>query len=189
MSALTVLFVDDEPAVADAVRRVLRGEPHRLLSATSGQEGLEVLAREQVDIVVSDERMPEMTGSEFLTSVRTLYPDTIRIMLTGQASLDAAIKAINDGEIFRFLTKPCDPNVLSSTIREAGHRKLLIERSADLLAEAKRQREIIEDLERRHPGITTGEASRRGEVVVAEENVDMGALLADLDAFLESSAS
>lgn len=114
-----VLFVDDEPRVTDAIRRQLKNEPYRILVANSAREALDVLASEPVDVVVSDEQMPEMRGSELLSVVRRECPDTIRIILTGQARLDAAVEAINTAEIFRFLLKPCPARVLGSCIREA----------------------------------------------------------------------
>jgi two-component system probable response regulator PhcQ len=103
-----VLFVDDEPHVTESLKRALRKEPYEVLSANSADEALEVLARQPVDVVISDEKMPGMQGSEFLAVVCKQYPETIRIIMTGHGSIEAAIRAINEGEIYRFLTKPCN---------------------------------------------------------------------------------
>ncbi|WP_432737451.1 putative bifunctional diguanylate cyclase/phosphodiesterase [Maridesulfovibrio sp. FT414] len=113
----TVLFVDDEKRVLSTIRRLLLGEPFKILTAESATEALEILATTPVDIIVSDERMPGMRGSDLLTEVRRLYPDICRIMLTGHASLDASIAAINSGRIFRFLLKP----VTQEDLLEALH--------------------------------------------------------------------
>jgi len=114
-----VLLVDDNPQLTEALQRLLRKEPYDILTANSADEALGIFAQQSIDVVVSDEQMPGMTGSEFLALVRCNYPDTMRILLTGQASLEATIRAINDGEIYRFLTKPCCKVDLSSAIQQA----------------------------------------------------------------------
>ncbi len=114
-----VMFVDDEPAITANIRRALHREPYRILTANSAREALGIMERESVAVVVSDQQMPEMPGSEFLTVVRQRHPDTIRIILTGQASLETAIHAVNDAEIYRFLTKPCTPDDLAACLRQA----------------------------------------------------------------------
>ncbi|MCG8556261.1 MAG: response regulator [Proteobacteria bacterium] len=115
----TVLLVDDEPHVIEGLAAALRSEPYAVLGATSGHGALELLAQYAVDVIVSDERMPGMKGSELLTRVRHLYPDTVRIVLTGQAELDSALAAINDGEVLRYLLKPCHGDELKGALREA----------------------------------------------------------------------
>ncbi|MEZ5246249.1 MAG: EAL domain-containing protein [Acidimicrobiales bacterium] len=114
-----VLFVDDEVGVTDAVRVALRKMPFEVRTANSGRDGLAALAAGDVDVVVSDERMPQMTGTEFLARVREEHPDVQRIILTGEASLEATISAINDAAIHRFLVKPCPSDVLVEAINDA----------------------------------------------------------------------
>jgi EAL domain-containing protein (putative c-di-GMP-specific phosphodiesterase class I) len=114
-----VLFVDDDASVLDNVRRSLWREPFDVFTAGSGQAALELLATQLVDVVVSDEKMPGMGGAELLTRVRELHPDVCRILLSGQADVDAALRAINEARVFRFLTKPCPPPALASCIWEA----------------------------------------------------------------------
>ncbi len=118
MTAL-VLFVDDEPEVTAAMRLALKRQPFTVLTANSAAAGLDVLRRETVDVVVSDERMPSMAGSEFLTIVRHEFPDAARIILTGQASIEATIRAVNEAKVFRFLTKPCPAHEVAACINEA----------------------------------------------------------------------
>ena len=102
-----VLLVDDEPNITDSLRRHLRRE-YAVFTASSGKAGLEVMAeQDDIAVVVSDMRMPEMDGARFLSEVRQRYPDTVRILLTGFADLESAIAAVNHGQLFRFLTKPC----------------------------------------------------------------------------------
>jgi len=119
-----VLLVDDEPLITTTLKRVLRKEPYDICTANSGAEALQILARKPVDVIVSDERMPGMSGSEFLAVARQQYPDTARIILTGQANLEAAIRAINEGAICRFLTKPCKEDDLTLAIGEALRQKM-----------------------------------------------------------------
>jgi FixJ family two-component response regulator len=112
-----ILFVDDEAPVLDGYRRILRQE-FQLSTALSGEEGLAaLLATGPYAVVISDMRMPGMNGSEFLVQVRRIAPETVRMLLTGHADLDAAIDAVNRGNIFRFLTKPCEKPVLIDAIR------------------------------------------------------------------------
>jgi len=124
-----ILLVDDEPNVTHALIKTLRVEAYETLSATSAEEALQILAREPIDVVVADEQMPGMSGSQLLAAVCRDYPDTVRIILTGQASLEAAVRAINEGEIFRFLEKPCDGQELADTIHQALQQRL--DRSTD----------------------------------------------------------
>jgi diguanylate cyclase (GGDEF)-like protein len=115
----TLLLVDDEPSILSSLRRLLRGDGYRILMANSGSEGLQLLAEHAVDVIVSDQRMPEMTGVEFLRTVRQLYPDTVRIVLSGFTELQTVTDAVNAGAIYKFLTKPWDDDQLRSHIQEA----------------------------------------------------------------------
>ncbi len=115
----TLLLVDDEPAILAAIKRMLRGEGCRILTAGSGMEALDILASNEVGVVISDARMPEMSGADFLDKVREIYPETVRIMLSGYTDLQAITDAVNKGEIFRFLTKPWEDEKLVDTIRTA----------------------------------------------------------------------
>jgi len=115
----TLLLVDDEPSIISSLRRLLRSEGYRILTANSGKEGLKVLAENAVDVIVSDQRMPEMTGVEFLRTVRQLYPDTVRIVLSGFTELQTVTDAVNAGAIYKFLTKPWDDAQLRGHVQEA----------------------------------------------------------------------
>jgi len=115
----TVLLVDDDPAVLDGLARALHREPYRILRAGSADEAARVLSSEPVDLIVCDEQMPGMSGSEFLARVAREHPQVMRIMLTGNPSLPAALRAINEGRVYHFFTKPCNEIDLALTIREA----------------------------------------------------------------------
>ncbi len=115
----TLLLVDDEPGILSALRRMLRQEGYRILTANNAAEGLERLALEDIQVVISDQRMPGLSGTEFLTRVKDMHPDCLRIILSGQADMASVIEAINDGAVYKFLTKPWDDEKLRERIREA----------------------------------------------------------------------
>lgn len=121
----TLLCVDDEPNILSSLRRLFRAKGYRVLVAESGNAGLQVLATEAVDLVISDMRMPEMDGAHFLELVRGRWPDTIRILLTGYADVSSIIEAINRGEIYRYIAKPWDDNDMLLVVRDALERKVL----------------------------------------------------------------
>lgn len=114
-----ILVVDDEPSILASTRRLLRREGYEILTAQSAREGFEQLAQHEVQVILSDQRMPEMSGTEFLSRARELYPDTIRIVLSGYTDLESISDAINRGAIYKFLTKPWDDDLLRDNIREA----------------------------------------------------------------------
>lgn len=131
----TLLLVDDEEHVGSALERLLRYDGYKILHANSGKQGLEVLAQHEVGVVISDQRMPEMSGVEFLSQVRELYPETIRIILSGYADLESVTAAINRGAIYKFFNKPWDNEVLRVDVMEAFWRHDLAREKEHLLQE------------------------------------------------------
>ncbi|HEY3432451.1 MAG TPA: EAL domain-containing protein [Rhodocyclaceae bacterium] len=115
----TLLLVDDEPYILNSLKRLLRRENYRVLTATSGPEALEILALNPVRVVISDQRMPEMSGIELLSKVKSLYPDTVRIILSGYSELATVTDAINRGAVWKYLTKPWDDETLKEEVRKA----------------------------------------------------------------------
>uniref|UniRef100_UPI0028C3C047 EAL domain-containing protein n=1 Tax=Accumulibacter sp. TaxID=2053492 RepID=UPI0028C3C047 len=115
----TLLVVDDEPSILSAIRRVLRGQGYRVLTAESAQEGLVLLASNDIQVILSDQRMPQMSGTEFLGRVKLLHPDTVRLVISGYTQLDSIIDAVNQGSIFKFLTKPWEDHQLRAHLRDA----------------------------------------------------------------------
>ncbi len=119
MNDHTVLFVDDEPNILKAVQRLLRHEPIQVLCASRGQEALDLLDQQTVHVVVSDQRMPEMSGVDLLAAVRERHGDAVRMMMTGYTDMHIAVDAINRGEIYRLITKPWNDDELKATLRSA----------------------------------------------------------------------
>ena len=121
-ASYTVLLVDDELNFLSAMRRAFRNESWRLLTASQASEGLDLLARHSIGVVISDQRMAGVSGTEFLHRVKRMYPDTIRILLTGYADFTTVIDAVNQGDLYKVLSKPIDDNLLREHIREALRR-------------------------------------------------------------------
>ncbi|MDE2440435.1 MAG: EAL domain-containing protein, partial [Betaproteobacteria bacterium] len=115
----TLMLVDDEPNILNSLSRLLRREGYHIMTAESPAEAFEKLAVHPAQVVISDQRMPTMSGTEFLSRVRQLYPNTVRMVLTGYTDLDSVTGAINHGAVYKFLTKPWDDDLLREQIREA----------------------------------------------------------------------
>lgn len=120
-----VLLVDDEESILNSLRRLLRGQPYEVVLATSGAQALEIMATRPIDLVMSDARMPGMDGATLLAEVHRLYPATSRILLTGYADLTTIIKAINDGQIHRYISKPWNDEELQLVLQQTlDHQRL-----------------------------------------------------------------
>ena len=133
-----VLFVDDEPKILEAYRRTLRKD-FKVIPAEGGKQALELLANEEpFPVIVSDMNMPEMNGVQFLAEVKKRYPQSIRIMLTGNADQETASQAINVGDVYRFLNKPCPPDKMTVAINEALGYYRLMQAERELLEETVR---------------------------------------------------
>ena len=149
----TLLLVDDEANIVASLKHLLRSEGYCILTASSGLEGLELLATNPVGVIISDQHMPEMTGVDFLRRVKNLYPDTVRIVLSGYTELRSVTDAINEGAVYKFLTKPWEDEQLREHVREAFQRYELKQENVRLSREIERANsELSEsnlDLERR----------------------------------------
>lgn len=122
-SSRTLMLVDDEPNILTALKRLLRRDGYEILTANSGEEGLVLLEDNAVDVIISDQRMPGMMGVDFLRIAKEKYPDTVRIVLSGYTELKSVTDAVNEGAIYKFLTKPWEDNQLREHIAEAFRRK------------------------------------------------------------------
>lgn len=134
-----ILIVDDEVHVSKALRRALIDEEYEIVTAQSGLEALQLMGEGEFQVVISDERMPGMQGSELFATLSLRWPETIRILLTGQASLDAAVRAVNEGEIYRFFTKPWNDLELRLAIRTGIDKYALEIKNRKLLALVRNQ--------------------------------------------------
>ena len=150
----TLLVVDDEIDVCDSVHDLLRREFH-VLKARSADEGLKLMCDNEVHIIMTDQRMPDVTGVELLKSIRAGHPQAVRLLFTGYSDLDSVIAAINHGRVFSFLKKPWQPKELEDTVREAA-------------AEYERLVEYAETMDQLHADLQ----HLRERITVLEQEVD-----------------
>jgi two-component system, probable response regulator PhcQ len=176
--AHTILVVDDDVVGLSLIERRLRRAGYRVIPALSGAEALQRLEEGSIDVLISDVDMPVMTGLELIARVRETHPNVARVLISGRVSLDAALTAINEGEVFRFLTKPVSQEVLLATVGEVVRRldELRLVTSART---STRARSLVEALEREYPGITSVMLSD-GVYVIDEARIDR--LTAKIDA-------
>jgi two-component system, probable response regulator PhcQ len=162
----TILIVDDEPHVISALRRGLDEDPFEITGAGTGTEALELMAAHRFKVVISDEKMPGMSGAEFLGRVKELHPESIRIMLTGHASVEATMRAVNRGEIYRFFTKPWNDTELRLAIRSALEKYDMEQENQRLLRTVKRQSQELRYLEKSYPGISEIRKDNSGAIEI-----------------------
>lgn len=139
-----VMFVDDEANVLKSMRRLFRQENYEIYTAENAESALNVLSQSEMHVIVSDFRMPGMNGADFLRKVKDIYPQTIRIMLTGHADVNAVMGAINEGAVYKFITKPWDDDDLRLTVSLAIEKFELIEENKSLKKQAELQKKEIQ---------------------------------------------
>jgi DNA-binding NtrC family response regulator len=163
-----ILLVDDEQNVLSALTRELADEPYGIVTALNGEEAMNLVTSQVFKVIISDERMPGMDGASFLTAAKEVSPSSVRMMLTGHASIDATMRAVNDGEIYRFFTKPWNSQELKQAIRSAIEKFDLEDENRRLLKVVKRQSQELRALEMHHPGISRLRKDREGAVILPE---------------------
>lgn len=161
-----LILVDDEPNILAALQRVFRRDGYLVLTAGSGEAGLALLAEHPYAVVISDQRMPHMTGAEFLGKVKERFPETVRIILSGYTELNAVFDAINRGAVYRFLTKPWDDELLRSQVADAFEQLELRQRNVALMAEVQEKNQALETLNQR----LSGEVDRSSDLVQLEHS-------------------
>ena len=167
-----ILVVDDEEFVLKALERSLRLDGHEVIACSDPLKAIELLKQEEVDVVLSDHLMPGMKGLDLLREAKNLRPQAIRILLTGHADLQLAMRAINEGEVYRFFTKPWDDETLRLDIRLALEQRRLKQENEQLKTAVSRQAAILEELEAQFPGITTVKRSGTGAIMIDEEDLN-----------------
>jgi CheY-like chemotaxis protein/tRNA A-37 threonylcarbamoyl transferase component Bud32 len=150
----TILVVDDEPDLVESVKDCLQFD-YRVLGTTRAAEGLQIMEREAVHIVMTDQRMPEMTGVEFLRRLRDAYPDTVRLLFTAYSDLKTVTEAVNQGNVYRYLTKPWDDGELRSILKQAAEHYDLIAERKRLLRELHEKNRQLEETNAQLRKLTT----------------------------------
>jgi two-component system probable response regulator PhcQ len=166
-----ILIVDDEENILNSLKRLFHKEPYQILTAINGEEGLKILDDHQVDLIISDLKMPQMNGIEFLKRAKEKNPVPLRIVLTGHADMKSIMDAIDQGEIYRFLLKPWDDEELKMTIRQALDYYYLWQKTRLLAKTVEKQGQILQELEREHPGISKVEKDEDGSIVLGGEEL------------------
>lgn len=153
-----LLLVDDEPAILRSLQRLFRHEQYEINTATSGADALLILEKSPVDLIISDMRMPHMSGAEFLAQARSRFPDTVRILLTGYSDMESTVSAINNGGIFGYLTKPWDAQQLKTLVSQALQDRNLRSRQKRVLVSLKKDQEKLKQcVERQAREMSTSE--------------------------------
>ena len=158
----TILVVDDDKLFVEYIQRVLSGECYNIIGGSSGQEGLEILEKQHVSMVISEYKIPIMSGLEFLEKVRIIYPDILTIMVTDHADIKLVIKAINEAGVYKFLLKPWDDIDFKNTIKKTMESLQVIKERDMLIRKVKTHEATMNDLEKRYPGITKVERDEDG---------------------------
>jgi diguanylate cyclase (GGDEF)-like protein/PAS domain S-box-containing protein len=172
----TLLIVDDDQNIVSALKRLLRKDGYHIVTADSGQQGLQKLAENEVDVIISDQRMPGMTGVEFLRRTKELYPETIRMVLSGFTELQSATDAINEGAIYKFLTKPWEDEQLRTHIQEAFLQKEMSDDNHRLDREVQEANRELADVNGRLQHLLTSQRERmhreETNLIVAREMLE-----------------
>lgn len=151
MADYTIMLVDDEPNILSTLKRLLHNEHAYLITANNAQEALERLQSMPVHLLITDNIMPGMSGVELIKKVKEMSPDTIRIVLSGQSDIDAVLKAVNEGEAYRFILKPWNDLELKITVNIALAQYKLTADNQALMAELKEKKRLLESIKARHP--------------------------------------
>ncbi|HMK43066.1 MAG TPA: response regulator [Dissulfurispiraceae bacterium] len=166
-SQTKILCVDDEPSVLSALRRLFMDDDYTVLTAPSADEGLEIQARENAQIIISDYRMPVMNGVEFLREVNKRWPDTVRIVLSGYADAASIVSAVNEGQIYKFIPKPWNDDDLKLVIANAVERHELLRQNRELAEQLKLKNAELEVLLAER----TANLEARSQMLVSFQNI------------------
>ncbi len=152
MNKYTILIIDDEPHILTSLKRLLSSEDREIFTAESAEKAWEVLKEKgEVEVILCDQKLPGISGIDFLLKVKMRYPDTIRILVTGYPDLNSAMEAINKAHIWRYILKPIDPEELKILLKHAFDYYRVLKENRLLLQVARQQAEWIKVLREKHP--------------------------------------
>lgn len=171
MPEAKILIVDDEENILNALSRLFRREDYQIFTADSGEEGLNVLDQNKVDLIISDLKMPSMNGIEFFARAKEKNPDALRIMLTGHADLKSVLDAIDRGEVYRFLLKPWNNEELKVAVKQALEFYQVQKENKTLVRTVKKQNELLNKLEMEHPGIAEVRMDEDGSILLEADEI------------------
>lgn len=166
MSTHTILVVDDDKTILEIITQALQYDGYAVITAENGESGLEKLAEHNIQLVISDQKMPGMTGLDFLAKVKQQNPEVLTIMLTGYADVEIAMDAINKTGVYKFLVKPINVADLRVTVKRALELGQLVSERDELVERIKTHEAKLKALEKKHPGITIVERDEDGTVIL-----------------------
>ena len=165
----TIIIVDDDREVVTAIRRALSRGAYRILETTRPQQAVYWLGSEDVDALITDIDMPDLDGLELMEIARNLRPEAVRIVVSGTGTVEAITRAINSGEVHRFVHKPFDPAVLRSIVADALERQEELARAGQAARAVARREQLRDELEHDHPGIASFDRDEDGAYVLDDE--------------------
>ncbi|MEJ2655764.1 MAG: response regulator [Desulfobacterales bacterium] len=165
MKKQTILLVDKEKLLLEFIQQELSDNNYNVITASNAKEGFDILEKQEVNMVISDYEIPKIDGLEFLKKVKITHPDILTIMITEQADIDLAIKAINEAGVYKFILKPWDDIKLKTTIKRALELLQVIKERDGLSQKVKSHETILKELEKRYPGITKIERDEDGYIL------------------------
>ena len=167
-----ILLVDDEQNILNSLSRLLRSDDREIITALEASAALEKLKSCQgVDLVISDNKLPNMSGVDFLIKVKQLYPDTIRVLITGYPDLESTIRAINNGQVYRFITKPWQNEEFKLLVKQALDYADILKDNRALLKIAKHQKEILNHMHKKYPQVSKDDFDKTGLYIIDEQMV------------------
>lgn len=167
-----ILIVDDEQNILNSLSRILAEEGREILTANTAEDGLEILkSTDEVSVVISDNRLPGMSGVDFLARVRQLYPDNVRIIITGYADLESSIAAINKGQVYRYVLKPWENEDFKMMVKYALDFYQVIRENRILLRIIRQQVERLKNLKDKYPQILESEIKKSSLYIIEEQHI------------------
>ena len=167
----SILFVDDEGEILDLISRILRGASFEVLTAVGGEEALAILRTRRVDVLVSDMDMPDMDGIGLLRRVRAEHPSTLRMVLTGAATAERALAAINEGEVVRMFSKPFEPTLFRATIESLATRIDRLRSDDDEASASQRYEAFRRWVDASYPTLGEVRRDKEGSVLIGEREL------------------
>ncbi|MBU1998651.1 MAG: response regulator [Candidatus Omnitrophota bacterium] len=166
----TIFIVDDEKNILNALTRTLQSEEREIVTAENSREALEKLkSMGGADVVISDNRLPDFSGIDFLIKVRQLYPATIRILITGYPDLESTIDSINKGQVYRFITKPWDNEEVKIIVKQALDFYDVLRDNRSLLKIARQQADLLKTVKEKYPDISGAEFDKSSVYIIEEK--------------------
>lgn len=168
-----ILLVDDEVNILHSLTRLFSADDREIVTASEALEGLEKLKSSpgSIDLVISDNKLPNMSGVDFLIKVKQLYPDTIRVLITGYPDLESTIKAINNGQIYRFITKPWQNEEFKLLVKQALEYAAILRDNRALLKIAKHQKDLLDHMHKKYPQVSDKDIDTTGLYIIDEQLV------------------